>query len=92
MESIMNTEINSCKKTHKCNCGGKSGEHLISDGGCHRFMTTTPIKSINMPDMWDVDGHSITDYTLRYQRGYSQHGCDCWSTWGGSVNSLEGDW
>lgn len=39
-------------------------------------------------DMWIVEGQVITEYTMRHQRGYSQHHCGCWSRWPGSVNSL----
>ena len=39
-------------------------------------------------EMWIVEGHIITEYTMRHQRGYHQHECGCWSRSPGSTNSL----
>lgn len=79
--------------SHACHCGtGKPTPHETGTGGCVRTMVEAPIKSLNMsadPYCWLVDGRQITDYTLRYQRGYYQHGCGCWSRSPGSVNSIE---
>ena len=76
-----------CSAFHECSCGtGKPTPHNIGDGGCLRFMTEAP-RRFEDGD-WFVDGHVVTDYTLRFQRGYYQHKDGCWSRWEGSVNSL----
>ena len=75
---------------HDCNCGtGKSTPHKTGTEGCVRYMIEAPIPFED--DYWIVDGRQITDYTLRYQRGYHQHPCGCWSCWPDSSNSLEWD-
>ena len=74
---------------HECFCGtSRKRRHIISENGCKRFMTLSPIKH---GDRWFVDGSYCTDYALRQQRGYHQHECGCWSRWEGSMNSLEWD-
>lgn len=60
--------------------------------GCLRRMMPAPVQSLNTHlgvPMWVVDGHEITDYTLRFQRLYSQHPCGCWSAITGSENSIK---
>lgn len=58
-------------------------------------MTTAP-EPVNELDAelptserWRVDGHEITGYSLREQRGYYRHPCGCWSRHEGSTNSIE---
>jgi hypothetical protein len=50
-------------------------------------MTAAPVPA--GAERWLVDGHEITDFTLRQQRGYFQHPCGCWSTHGDSDTSLD---
>ena len=74
---------------HNCHCGtATKTPHTIGKDGCVRRMVEAPVQV--SPDRWEVAGHEITDYTLRHQRGYSQHPCGCWSRWPGSENSIEG--
>jgi hypothetical protein len=73
---------------HNCHCGtAQSTPHQIGEGGCVRFMTEAP--SPTESGNWLVGGHEITDFTLKQQRGYSQHPCGCWSTHGDSNTSLD---
>lgn len=72
---------------HTCHCGtAKRTPHEIGTWGCIRSMVEAPTPA--GPEKWMVDGVEITDYTLRQQRGYSQHPCGCWSRWPGSSNSI----
>ena len=67
---------------HLCFCGGgKKSPHQIESDGCYRFFTEPPIFS-----------EGVTEYVYKYQRGYHQHPCGCWSRCKDSQNSLEGDW
>lgn len=82
-----------CEFKHPCCCGTATHTpHEVGKDGCKRFMTEAP--ELIPPDnrqgfnQWTVDGHPVSDYTLRFQRGYSQISCGCWSRWEGSVNSL----
>ena len=78
--------MSECNGYHRCNCGtGEPTPHNVGTGGCVRFLTDAPVKN---GDMWIVDDAIVTDYTLRWQRGYFQHDDGCWSRWEGSVNSL----
>lgn len=73
-----------CK--HLCYCGtGSTTPHVVGEGGCVRFLTKAPVPD---GDGWVVDGHHITNYTLKHQRGYHQYECGCWSRWPGSTNLL----
>lgn len=65
---------------HECYCGTSyiGGKHETGHDGCVRYMT-------DPPDLTD----GTTMYTYKYQRGYHQHPCGCWSRWPGSINSLE---
>lgn len=79
---------------HSCHCGTASHTpHETGTDGCVRSIVATPKPAPNHPEhgfqMWEVDGHVITDFTLRQQRGYYQHPCGCWSSHGDSVNSIE---
>lgn len=76
-----------------CHCGTAShAPHETGKNGCERYEAEAPQPFGIVPetgaDMWLVDGHLITDYTLRFQRGYAQHECGRWTRWAGSVNSL----
>lgn len=72
---------------HQCSCGTATHTpHETGTCGCVRYMTEAP--AVRPDDRWFVDGHEITDYTLRQQRGYHQHDCGCWSRWPGSENSI----
>lgn len=76
-----------CNETHLCNCGTASKTpHQVGKDGCERYMTRPPKKTGD--GMYKVDGSTITEFTLRQQRGYSEQPCGCWSRWSGSVNSL----
>lgn len=81
----------------KCNCGGMHREHEIGEDDCYRELV--PIDKEPVPagkhselgcDMWLVNGHRITNFTLRQQRMYSQHEDSRWSKVKGhfSSNSL----
>lgn len=75
---------------HRCSCGSNpTTPHPVGEGGCQRRLTEAPVKVANDADMWIAEGSTITDYTLREQRGYSQFPCGCWSRWPGSKNSLD---
>jgi len=76
-----------CSVPHPCNCGTVPMPHNVGENGCVRRMTKSPVKTED--GNWIVDDAIITDYTLRYQRGYHQHECGCWSWWNDSVNSLD---
>jgi len=83
---IMNTPI--------CHCGTATHTpHETGTHGCVRRVVTSPIPAGPHPDLgcetWLVNGHRITDYTLRHQRGYTQHACGTWTSHGDSVNSLD---
>ena len=78
----------SCKHDHACHCGTAThAPHETGTEGCVRYMTEAPEPKPG--ERWYVDGHEITDYTLKQQRGYHQHPCGCWSRWPGSSNSIE---
>lgn len=75
---------------HTCNCGmAKHAPHRAGEGGCMRSMTTPPRKVSCEDDRWMVDGHNITGYSMREQRGYHQHPCGCWSRSPESENSID---
>jgi hypothetical protein len=72
---------------HTCHCGtARVSPHQTGTQGCERFMTIPPEDMGG--DRWRVDGHEITGYSLREQRGYHQHSCGCWSRHEGSDNSI----
>jgi len=74
---------------HRCRCGTATHTpHQIGRDGCKRFMSTDVV-FVWCDGWYFVNGAVITEYTLRFQRGFSQHPCGCWSQWGGSVNSLD---
>ena len=82
-----------CSAAHHCYCGaGAATPHVIGDQGCIRGVVPSPRPIWLDPDtgiqIWIVDGHAITEYTLKHQRGFNQHECGCWSSWHGSSNSL----
>lgn len=72
---------------HECYCGTATHvPHGIGKSGCQREITSNPDKfgsdlETNSP-MWLVDGQIITEYTLKFQRGYYEHPCGCWSRFG----------
>jgi len=75
---------------HICHCGTATHTpHEIGKDGCVRTMTAAPRKVSCEEDRWMVDGHNITGYSMREQRGYHQHPCGCWSRSPGSTNSIE---
>ena len=63
-----------------CNCGGVDGAHSVGDVNCMREKCVKPRKK-SCSDRWIIHGEngSITDFTLRQQRGYVQHDCGNWS-------------
>ena len=75
---------------HACGCGTSQSDHghIIGHLGCVRSMVDAP--TLMSDGQWLVGGFLITDYTLRYQRGYHQHPCGCWSSHGESENSIKG--
>lgn len=80
-----------------CHCGyGAAPDHELAKDGCCRVPAPAPVPRPDQLDsggqpMWEVDGHVITDYTLRHQRGYGQHADGTWSrpASGESINSLD---
>lgn len=69
-----------------CGCGCGLPRHRLGVDLCYRYIVTDPEeipqnnRRIYNPAIWpepvwvwDVGGHTITDYTLRFQRGYSYH-------------------
>jgi hypothetical protein len=101
----MSTKLNTNNMV--CSCGGVStSHHPLGENGCFRYHVTD---SNELPTnrrlaegvggevstwVWDIGGHTITEYTLLYQRNYSQHDNGEWSRpkTKDSTNSLEGDW
>lgn len=72
---------------HICHCGGEAAAHQTGTGHCLRYMTIPPKQAPY--GRWIVEGdETITDFTLRQQRGYHQHPCGCWSRSIGSENSI----
>lgn len=50
--------------------------HKVGQGGCIRHIVESPTEVANG---WIVDGHLVTEYTLKFQWFYFQHPCGCWS-------------
>lgn len=64
----------------QCNCGGRAPNHLLGINGCFREVVKQKPRKISAEkDKWFVEGHTITGFTLREQRGYHQHHCGNWS-------------
>lgn len=64
----------------ECRCGGQPGLHEVGSSSCYREKVTRPPRLISgSDDRWFVDGHTITGFTLRQQRGYRLHPCGNWS-------------
>ena len=85
--------MNNCNEEHLCNCGTASETpHETGTLGCTRQMSDiTPVRNIdkiNTHQEWKVGDHSVSDYTLKWQRGYRQYDCGCWARAEGSTNSL----
>lgn len=83
-------------ETITCGCGGADGLHPLGINECYRkfaFGNLVPTnfrreKGINV---CDVNGYTITVYTLRSQRLYHNHGENIWSLPKdeSSVNSIQ---
>lgn len=74
---------------HNCYCGtATKTPHATGKDGCERKMVDAPINEGR--GCWTAEGTAMTEFTLREQRGYSQHPCGCWSRWPESKNSIEG--
>jgi hypothetical protein len=79
------------EETLYCSCGHGSGpNHILSEGNCCRKKATGNLIPTNFRkekwfdwkepyDVCDVNGYSITVFTLKQQRGYSQHSNGDWS-------------
>lgn len=72
--------------------------HVVEEGTCCRKIATgnlvpTNFRTENGVEVCDVNGYTITQYTLRYQRSYANKG-DVWTLPKSedSTNSLEGNW
>jgi len=79
------------KDMAKCNCGGMHREHGVGEGDCYRVLVPVSLEPVRVRDRrWEVEGHEITETTLREQRMYSQHEDGRWSKVNGhfSSNSL----
>lgn len=90
-----------------CSCGyGDGPNHILGEGKCCRKEATgnlipTNFRKVKLIESWkepydccDVNGYTITMYTLTGQRGYHQHPDGRWSLPKSeeSHNSLEGEW
>lgn len=77
-----------CKSKHMCGCGEAiTSPHEVGTFGCKRLMTNKPIQLDG--GMWNVEGQIVTDYTLRFQRGYYFHdACGCASRYPESTISM----
>lgn len=93
--------------TYVCGCGyGDGPQHPLGEGNCCRKLATGSLIPTNFRkdypyegapekfDMCDVNGYSITVYTLKNQRMYRQYSDGNWSLPKdeSSTNSLTGDW
>lgn len=87
LQKIMSTPI---QHDHACNCGTATHTpHVTGENGCVRRIVKTPIEVPLAGDRWVVEGHEITGFSMREQRGYHQHPCGCWSSHGSSDNSVK---
>ena len=82
-----------CKKKHLCNCGtATKNPHETGKLGCTRSMAEfSPVRDpgkANTHQEWWMGNHSISGYTLKWQRGYRQYSCGCWARGRESTNSL----
>ena len=82
-----------CEKKHFCSCGTSTHTpHEVGEGGCTRSMAELhPVRNpekANTHEEWWMGNHSISDYTLEWQRGYRQYDCGCWARGRESTNSL----
>jgi len=78
---------------HTCYCGGANTPHETGSSGCFREMTTSPVLIEDngnvQVNIYTIDGHNISGFTLTQQRLYYEHPCGCWSrSKDGSCNSL----
>lgn len=86
------------QKLLRCSCGyGDGPDHVLSEGRCCRKLATgslvpTNFRSRNGAMVCDVNGYTITEYTLLHQRCYSQLSTGEWSLpkHEKSINSLTG--
>jgi hypothetical protein len=68
-----------------CSCGGGDGkDHPLGKGGCYRKLARGKLvpknfRTINNIKACDVEGYTITEYTLLHQRCYHQHEDGRWS-------------
>ncbi len=87
-DNVVLTRINKIIE-NPCNCGPAYFiPHEVGKSGCVRIVCDPPIMSPYKKNYWIVDGHEITNTTLRSQRGYSQHDGGLWSRYAESTNSL----
>lgn len=85
-----------------CHCGGGARTpHSVGVDKCFRYHVTDHSelpRNFRIDDrgflILDVGTNTITDYTLKQQRGYSEDKCGNWTRPKSkdSVNSLQGDW
>jgi len=79
-----------------CSCGGEGPNHILGEGKCFRKLATGNLipknfRKVNGIEMCDVNDDTITVYTLKQQRMYSQYETGEWSLLKdeSSTNSLE---
>jgi hypothetical protein len=81
-----------CTAKHLCNCGvATHAPHDTGQNGCQRVMAKPPMhkpENAGTHSEWDIGTHSVSDYTLKWQRGYRQYSCGCWTKAKESTNSL----
>jgi len=75
---------------YTCSCGcGYGPDHPLSEGKCYRKLATEDLIPINFRqkknrfnkyiDVCDVNGQTITVYTLKHQRMYAQNKDGTWT-------------
>lgn len=91
-----------------CSCGGgERANHQLGKDGCFRMKAVGKLIPINFRkerlipsvhkqpiNVCDINGYSISVYTLKHQRLYAEIADGIWSLPKdkSSINSLEGDW
>lgn len=75
----------------ECNCGGEPGTHEVDTGYCLRKIAPVPPRDLGNGYwlIWENgQRRRVTEFTMRQQLGYAQHGTGRWSHSGTTNNSL----
>lgn len=78
-------------REYQCYCGtGATTPHYVGTQGCVREIVNAP-RPTKEGD-WEVEEgeefQTISEYTMKQQRGFEQHECGGWSRWPRTTNSL----